>query len=245
MDITTLAGFAALAGMVLLGVWTGQLPSFFLNWHGLGIVLGGTFSAMLVNTPLRDVGEAFGAVIKLLRGSRYPTFPLIAAQVTSLAESVHARGRSALQEADTLAVGGYLGRAAAVAVEYNNPEIVMQILEHEINMDFDHQNEMVNVFRTMSVLAPMFGLLGTLIGIVSVLREISNPENVGKSMAVAMTTAFYGIAMANAFCVPIAGKLRSRNIQELRARSMVADGVVMMLRGTIPAIIERKLRSYR
>ena len=245
MDITTMAGFAALTGMVVAGVLTGQLPKFFLNWHGLAIVLGGTFSAMLVNTPMRDVLEAVGALFRLLRGSRYPTFPIIAAQVSDLAESVHVRGRTALREVDANIVGGYLARAAAVAVEYNSPDVVMQILETEINMDYDRQNEMVNVYRTMSVLAPMFGLLGTLIGIVSVLREISNPELVGKSMAIAMTTAFYGIAMANAFCVPIAGKLRSRNIQELRARSMVADGIVMMLRGTVPAVIERKLRSYR
>ena len=94
-------------------------------------------------------------------------------------------------------------------------------------------------------LAPMFGLLGTLIGIVSVLRDLANPASVGASMAVAMTTAFYGISLANIFCVPVAGKLRSRNIEELQAKTMVAEGIVMMLRGTVPLVIERKLRSYR
>jgi chemotaxis protein MotA len=131
-----------------------------------------------------------------------------------------------------------------VAVEYNDPELVKSILEGEINTSFDRHNEVINVFRTAAILAPMFGLLGTLIGIVSVLKQISNPETVGGAMAVAMTTAFYGISLANMFCVPVAGKLRIRNLEELRAKSMVADGVVMMMRGTIPLVIERKLQAY-
>lgn len=245
MDITTFLGIGALAGMAALGAVTGQLPPFFLNWHGLAIVLGGTAGAMLINTPLADARGAAAALAVLFRGSRFPSNEGIVAAIVELAERVHGRGVSALQEVDAHAVGGFLGRAAGVAVEYNNPDLVWQILETEINASYDRNNEMANVYRTMGILAPMFGLLGTLIGIVSVLREISNPEKVGGSMAIAMTTAFYGIALANTFCVPVAGKLRSRNIEELRAKTMVAEGVVMMLRGTVPLIIERKLRSYR
>lgn len=245
MDITTAVGIGAMAGMVALGVASGQLPAFFLNWHGLAIVLGGTACAMLINTPMTDARAAFAALAVFFRGSRYQSNERIVAAIVELAERVHGRGVSALQEVDADAVGGYLVRAAGVAVEYNNPDLVWQILETEINTSYDRNNEAENVYRTMGILAPMFGLLGTLIGIVSVLREISNPEKVGSSMAIAMTTAFYGIALANTVCVPVAGKLRSRNIEELRARTMAAEGVVMMLRGTVPLVIERKLRSYR
>ena len=245
MDITTLLGIAALARMLTVGAASGALPAFFLNWHGLGIVLGGTACAMLINTPWANIRGALAALGVIWRGERYSSKDAVVAAVVEIAERVHGRGVSALQEVDANAVGGYLGRAAALAVEYNNPDLVWQILETEINTAYDRNNEMVNVYRTMSVLAPMFGLLGTLIGIVSVLREISNPEGVGRSMAIAMTTAFYGIALANTFCVPVAGKLRSRNIEELCAKTMVAEGVVMMLRGTVPLVIERKLRSYR
>ncbi len=245
MDITTLLGIGALAGMVALGVGTGELPAFFLNWHGLAIVLGGTIGAMLINTPLADVRGALAALAVFFRGNRYSSKERIVTAIMEVAERVHGRGVSALQEVDARAVGGYLGQAAGVAIEYNNPDLVWQILETEINSSYDHNNEMANVYRTMSILAPMFGLLGTLIGIVSVLRELSNPEKVGSSMAISMTTAFYGIALANTICVPVAGKLRSRNIEELQAKTMVAEGVVMMLRGTVPLVIERKLRSYR
>jgi len=245
MDFTTVLGFGAMAGLIVMGVISGQLPAFFLNWHGLGIVFGGTACAMLVNTPMADIRGAFGVLGVLLRGVPYPDKDQIATAVTAVAEQVHSRGISALQGVDARAVGGYLSIAASTAIEYNNPDLVWQILETEINTAYDRNNELGNIYRTAGLLAPMFGLLGTLIGIVSVLRDLANPASVGASMAVAMTTAFYGISLANIFCVPVAGKLRSRNIEELQAKTMVAEGIVMMLRGTVPLVIERKLRSYR
>ena len=101
-------------------------------------------------------------------------------------------------------------RASLAALEYNDSNFVKQVMEQEINQAADETNEIANVYRTMSILMPMFGLLGTLIGIIGVLRDLSNPENVGPAMGVAITSAFYGIFMANMICVPIAGKIRAR-----------------------------------
>ncbi len=244
MDIASVAGLATLVILVVAGAVTGQLPAFFINAHGLVIVFGGTGAAMLLNTPTRDLRAAASSLRVFWRGEHYPPPLSVVKTVTALAEQVHKRGAAALQEADSKAVQGYLRRAAMVAVEYNDPDLVQSILESELNVSFDRHNEVVNVFRTGAILAPMFGLLGTLIGIVSVLKQISNPETVGGAMAVAMTTAFYGISVANVFCVPVAGKLRIRGLEEHKAKSMVADGVVMMMRGTIPLVIERKLQTY-
>jgi chemotaxis protein MotA len=245
MDITTFLGAGSILGIIFLGVRAGELPAILINWHGLVIVAGGTAAAMLLNTPGSQLASLWSSFLMLLRGSPYPSKAAIVERVSILAEQVQARGIAALGQADQTAINGYLARAAAVAVEYNNADLVQQILEMEINTTFDQNSERSNLFRTAGVLAPMFGLLGTLIGIVSVLKEISNPENVGQAMAVAMTTAFYGIAMANAVFVPVAGKLRARCIEELRAQSMVADGIVMMMRGVVPLAIARKLQAYR
>jgi chemotaxis protein MotA len=245
MDITSLFGTGVAAFLIGIGVYSGQLPAFFLNWHGLGIVLGGTAAAMLLNTPFDQLRGFWDSVLIFVRGNPYPPREQIVESLVRLAEQVHSRGVVALGQADPAAVGGYLARAAAVAVEYNDPKLVEQILEMEVNTSFDRSNEATNLFRTMAVLAPMFGLLGTLIGIVSVLKDISNPDLVGRSMAVAMTTAFYGITLANLVCVPVAGKLRTRTIEELRAKGMVVDAIGMMLRGVVPLAIERKLRAYQ
>ncbi|MBI3288242.1 MAG: MotA/TolQ/ExbB proton channel family protein [Elusimicrobia bacterium] len=245
MDLTTVLGAFGLTALLVVGVKTGQLPPLFLNWHGIAIVFGGTAAAMLLNTPTEYITRAVASLGLLLRGNPYPNTDKIVTAVVALAEKVRTRGAAAFNETDPRAVGGYLQRAAVAAAEHNNVEVVQQMLVDEINAAYDLNNETINVFRTASVLAPMFGLLGTLIGIVSVLKQISNPESVGAAMAVAMTTAFYGISVANVICVPIAGKLRIRNDQELKARSMVVEGVVMMMRGTVPIVIERKLKAIR
>jgi chemotaxis protein MotA len=245
MDITTILGAGSILTIIVLGIRSGELPAFLINWHGIMIVLGGTAAAMLINTPGSQLVSLWRSVGLILRGSPYPPKTEIVDAIVGLAERVQSRGVTALGEADPAAINGDLARAAAVAVEYNDPILVEQILEMEINTTFDLNTERSNLFRTASVLAPMFGLLGTLIGIVSVLKEISNPDNVGHAMAVAMTTAFYGIALANAVFVPIAGKLRSRCIEQLRAQSMISDGIVMMMRGVVPLAIGRKLQAYR
>jgi len=244
MDITTFFGLAAFAGLIAVGIATGQLPAVFLNWHGLSIVIGGVTASMLINTPrflLVDAFLALGDVLRPgLRGRREEDV----AAVLRLCEAVRARGIVAFQEADAEAAGGFLAAAARTAAELNNPDLVGDVLRDEVSSAFEHRNETVNVFRTLSILAPMFGLLGTLIGIVQVLRLISNPEQVAPAMAVAVTTAFYGIALANGVCVPVAGKLRLRYIAEMRVRMMAAEGVVMILKGAVPMIVERRLRAF-
>ena len=105
-------------------------------------------------------------------------------------------------------------------------------------------NEIANVYRTMGILAPMFGLLGTLIGIISVLKQLSDPESVGPAMGVAITSAFYGILLANMVCVPIAGKIRARIWLRVKLKSMILEGILEIMKGSIPLVVERRLQAY-
>ena len=242
MDLTSFIGFAAFAGFVVAGIWTGQIPAYFLNLHALFIVIGGSAAAMILNTPWGELKRAVLLLSKLWTSPDLDEKRAVSALVT-LSGDVRARGLSALRETEARVAGGFLARAATAAADYNNPDLVRQILEDEINSSYDRDNESVNFYRTMGVLSPMFGLLGTLIGIVSVLKEISNPDTVGSAMAVAMTSAFYGIGLANILCVPIAGKLRARAVAELRVRGLVSEGILMIMKGAVPAILERRLQA--
>jgi chemotaxis protein MotA len=244
MDLTTLLGLLAMAVLIIRGATSGEISNTFLNWHGLGVVLGGTGAAILINTPGRYVLESLRAFVSLIRSSPYrrpeDSIPLM----VSLAEQAQGRGISALRDVDARAAEGFLSRAAQVALEHNDPVFVREVLEQEVNQNYDTQNEVINVFRSMGVLSPMFGLVGTLIGIVNVLKEISNPEAVGAAMAVAITSAFYGILMANMVCVPVAGKLRIRSWQEVTTKSIILEGVLLIMQGTVPIVVERKLQSF-
>ncbi len=244
MELTSIIGLGAILILTAIGLATGGLPAVFINWHGIGIVIGGTFCALMINTPMDILLRTGASLTDLFSADPYIDRLGIMDAVMSLAQDIQSRGMSAFQNVNKAVASGYLAYAAQIAVEYNNPEILRQVLENEIIQNSDLQNEAVNVFRTAGILAPMFGLLGTLIGIVEVLRQIANPAQVGSAMAVAITTAFYGIAMANVFCVPIAGKLRIRYWRETQAKSMILEGVYEILQRTPAVIISRKLKSY-
>jgi len=245
MDIATVSGILLMAGMLGLGVYTRQFSDALFNFHGIYIVLGGTFVAMLLNSPVRYLAGALRELGHLFREGEGARPDNIIRPVVELAEQCRMRGLSALKEADPKIAGGFLERASMAALEYNDSNFVRQVLEQEINQGFDEMNEVANVYRTMGLLAPMFGLLGTLIGIIAVLKEISNPEAVGPAMAVAITSAFYGILFSNMICVPIAGKLRSRALMGIKMKSMILDGIMEIMKGSLPMVVERRLQAYK
>ncbi|MEE8424541.1 MAG: MotA/TolQ/ExbB proton channel family protein, partial [Elusimicrobiota bacterium] len=89
------------------------------------------------------------------------------------------------------------------------------------------------------------GLIGTLIGIVQVLQQIADPSKVGPAMAIAITSAFYGIVLANIVFIPIAGKMRVRLWEKVKVKAMVIEGVTGMMKGTVPLVLERRLQSLK
>lgn len=245
MDLTTSIGLFGVLIMLTLGLVSGELGGIFLNWHGIGIVFGGTMIAMLVNTPARYIRETIASVLNLIRRDPYGDPSELVPILVRLAEQVQARGLGALRGVDEKTGGGFLFQAATTAMEYNNADFVRRVLETEVNNKVDRYNEVINVVRTAGVLSPMFGLIGTLIGIVRVLKQISDPDKVGPAMAVAITTAFYGILLANMVCVPVAGKMRFRLWEEIKVKAMIIEGVVGMMQGTVPLVLERRLQAFR
>ncbi len=244
MDITTFLGVGGLVALITIAVATGQVTKVFLNFHGLGLVGGGTLVAMLLNTPW----EYFKAAVKAVPGMLHPHTSVqpktVLPVLIQTSQAVHSGGLNALRGVDQKVAGGFLAHAAQIALENNDPEYVEAILQEEIIRQKEHNEELINVYRTMGIISPMFGLIGTLIGIVDVLKHISNPEEVGANMAVAVTTAFYGILLANLVAVPLAGKLRLRQMQEFAMRQMVVEAICEMLKGTVPAVLERKLKIF-
>jgi len=100
------------------------------------------------------------------------------------------------------------------------------------------------VYRTMATLAPVFGLLGTLIGVVQVLRNLSDPETLGKGMAIAITTTFYGIFAANFLFLPTAIKLTEHSENEILSKELVAEGIIAIHQGDLPMIVKKKLNAF-
>lgn len=244
MDLATITGVLLLAGISVAGVYLGQFSLALINLHGVLLVFGGTGVAMLINTPARYLIKALREIPYVFRDGGESRLETMVPALVSLGEQCRLRGLAALKDADPALADGFLARAAAAAMEYNDTAFVRQVLEQEINMAFEEINEVANIYRTMGVMAPMFGLLGTLVGIIGVLKELSNPEGVGPAMAVAITSAFYGILYANVVCVPMAGKIRARAMLQTRMRTMILEGILEIMKGSLPIVIERRMQSF-
>lgn len=245
MDFSTIGGVGGALLLIIIGVMSGEISTIFLNFHGIVIVFGGTFVAMMINTPLTYLAQTIRDMMGLFRPAPYASPEKLIPDIVKLAEQVQGQGLTALRGVNEKLAGGFLAEAATTALEYNNPEFVKSVLENEVNNGVDRSNEVINVVRTAGVLSPMFGLLGTLIGIVQVLKVIADPEKVGPSMAIAITTAFYGIAFANLICIPVAGKLRVRLWEEVKMKAMIVEGIHGMMTGVVPLVLERRLLSLK
>ena len=134
-----------------------------------------------------------------------------------------------------------------MVVDGHPPEMIREILEIEMAAMRARHQDGERIFRTASRLAPAFGLVGTLIGLIAMLRGLSGPgaaDSVGPGMAVAMVATFYGAMSSNLLFQPIAEKLRARSEAELLRNRMILAGLLMIQSGMHPRLIELKLNAY-
>ncbi len=245
MDNLAWLGFLLSAA---LGVWAGRdldLGKAMASVHGPSLVLGGVACAMLVNYPVHQIRRALGWVFKVLFPPRLPSPNEVAEEVLRLAALAKDQGGLlALQNESPDFAGGFLNRALLVAVAAGEAQKVREILEAEIVQDRLNAQEDSNFFRTMGTLAPMFGLLGTLFGIILVLRNIADPLKVGPAMAIAITSSLYGISFANVICIPIAGRIRAQYLMQSRVREIIVQGVLDLMRQESVYLLELRLKPY-
>lgn len=238
-------GFLLGGGVILYGLFESQSFYAFLNLHGFILVMGGTVAAILINTP----GPLFLDTLRSLRFVFLKPRGISPAEamrlVTQLAEKARKSGNISIEN-DGQGIGdGFLQAVIDACLTTSDEKLTREILGQKLRQIKGRHVEVVNVFRTMSVLFPMFGLIGTLIGIVTVLKNISNPKNVGPAMAVALSTAFFGILMANMVCVPVAGKLRLRSLEEEIAKEVMIEGVLkIFFTSQVPSQIGLFMEAY-
>ena len=140
---------------------------------------------------------------------------------------------------------GFLHRAIGVAIATGETADTRRVMEKEVKQLRIGRQEDANVFRTIGTLAPMFGILGTLLGMIQVLGTMSaDPTKVGPSMALALSSAFLGISVANFFCVPVAGHIRLAAMRETMVLELLLEGLLDIAAGKPPYLVEMHMASY-
>ncbi len=215
----------------------------FVDFPSILIVGGGTVGALITaNPPERMKGLA--KVLKMAFVGGPPDTVSLVQTIVSFAEKARREGLLAL-EADAAELDNeFLKKSIQLVVDGTDPELVKGILDTEIGILEARHSANKALLDSMAELAPAFGMLGTLIGLIQMLGNLTDPDALGPGMAVALVTTFYGSFIANAFSIPLAKKLSSRSADEVLSMELMVEGVLSIQAGENPRIVEEKLKVF-
>ncbi len=245
MNISLWIGLVAAAFLVRWGVARAGYLNGSADVEGIIVVLGGLASALLINCSFGQLFAAARSCAKLFLPSSLPAPEDAIVEVIRLARKAHKEGGVlSLQDDAREFAGGFLHRAIVAAIASGEVDETRRIVEAEIRQLRVSRQEEANVFRTAGTLSPMFGLLGTLLGMVKVLGSMSDPVKAGAAMAIALSSAFLGIALSNFLCIPLAGQIRLASMKETMIYELMLEGVLDIASGKAPYVVELHLSAY-
>lgn len=244
MDRATVGGMvlavAAVLGSVLLD--GGNLMAM-ANLSSLVLIIGGTVGATVIGFGLKELQQLPRAVRVAFREPSADNRKLVA-QLVELAEFARREGLLALDgRLDDLG-DPFLLKGMRGVVDGLDPELVRSLLETEMEFLARRQKTFVAMLESAGGYAPTMGIIGTVMGLVHVLANLSNTATLGPSIATAFTATLYGIFTANVFWLPLAGKLRFRSQQEMERAEIMLEGVLSVQAGDNPRLLEEKLLSF-
>ncbi|HEX8924931.1 MAG TPA: flagellar motor protein [Terriglobales bacterium] len=244
VDRSTVIGITVACGGILLGLLLegGKLAQILQPTAAL-IVFGGTLGAVLVQYPLPIVITATQRLKSvILQPELQPTQTI--SQLTALAFKARREGIIALDDELRNVPDDFTRKAVMLAVDGSEPSELRSIMQFDMQAREDHDEEIARVYESAGGFSPTLGIIGAVLGLIQVMQHLDNIDEVGRGIAVAFVATVYGVAAANLFFLPVAGKLRTRARSEQVMRELAVEGVVSILEGMNPRILETKLSGY-
>jgi chemotaxis protein MotA len=244
MDLMTFIGLFIGLSAVYYIMHVGGIVHLLFNLPAAVLVLGGTLGATFVTYPWMIIKRLPKAVLLMIFPPKRFSPQTYIALLVALSEKSKREGIDSLIDELPKLKDPFLVDGLRMVLDGLPPEVVRENLEKEITFLRKRHAQVTAVFRSMGTYAPIFGLLGTLIGVVQVLKNLTTPEAIGASMAVAVTTTFYGIFSTNFIFLPTAGKLNALTEHEVLLKEVAIEGILSIQNGDIPLVVSRKLQSY-
>lgn len=243
MDLATILGIVI--GTVLLVVSIIIEGDIMLFWSlsSVMIVFGGTLAAIMINFSMDEI-LAVIPLLKVAFSMKSNDSVGIINTLVEFAESSRREGLLALEEKAQSVDEPFLQKGIQLVVDGTDAELVRSILEIELAFLEERHSLGQRIFEQMGALAPAFGMVGTLIGLIAMLGDLDDPDQIGMGMAVALITTLYGAVASNLFFLPIAGKLRLKSDQEILIKQVMIEGILSIQAGENPRIVEEKLKSF-
>ncbi len=241
MDIATLIGIVVAFGLVIFAIGSG-LPSF-IDPPSMLIVIGGTFGVLLVGYPLSKCIGVIGVVMKTFMYKLDAGADVIA-KLVELAQTVRKDGILALESEVGSIENEFMSKGLQMAIDGQEPAAIEDILYMEMEKVAERHTVGADMFTALGTYAPSMGMIGTLVGLVLMLQNMSDPSSIGPSMSIALLTTFYGALMANILFLPMSGKLKTRSKEELLIHEIILVGIQSLVAGENPRVMEQKLLGY-
>ncbi len=244
MDIASIGGVALaligiLAGMMIEGGNIAQIT----QPTAAMIVIGGTIGAVMLQFPMSILLAAAKTFLKVFLHKGADGEATLT-QIVTFANKARKSGIVSL-DGDLASVSDpFLKQTLMLAIDGTEPNEVRKIMQMEIDNKSEIEEKIPAVFEAAGGYSPTVGIIGAVLGLIQVMKNLSNIDEVGRGIAVAFVATIYGVAMANLICLPAAGKLKFRHREEQRIKEMMLEGVISILEGMNPRMIETKLRTY-
>lgn len=236
---TLLALAGILMGLLLEGGHIGQI----LQPTAAMIVFGGTAGAVMLQFPLETVLAAARRLFHVFF-YRAETGKAAVRQLVGFANKARRNGIVSLDQDLDMIRDPFLKQAIMLAVDGTEPSELRRIMELQIDNQSEIEEKIPAVFESAGGFSPTIGIIGAVLGLIQVMQHLDHIDEVGRGIAVAFVATIYGVAAANLFFLPAAGKLRLRVREEQTLKEMILEGVVSILEGMNPRILEIKLNSF-
>ena len=248
MDLSSILGLLLCLIVVVYGIVTGEggiskLWNFY-DVASIYITIGGSLFCLLVTTDgIRDFLSNLKSITLIFKA-----YPSNAEQtirsIIDLSNIARKEGLLALEEAANGIDDDFLKKGVLLIVDGTDPELVRNILETELNCIEARHSSKTSFWETLAAMGPAWGMIGTLIGLINMLKKLDDISSIGPNMAVALVTTFYGSMIANWICIPVATKLKANNSKEIMIKEIMVEGLLSIQAGENPRVIEEKLKSF-
>lgn len=242
MDIATSLGLVLGFGVVFLLMTLDGDIHMFISEHAMIVVGGGCTSATLVRFPLSMILHGLPMGAKFAFTLRRVTARDLVDEIAKLADIARKQGPIGLEK--EVIEDPFLAKGIRYVADGYDTDFIRDTLERDRDNFLTHLDEGSKVYRSIGDCAPAFGMVGTLIGMVQMFANMSDPSKLGPFMATALLATLYGAVLSNIICTPIADKLHGRLVDEEINRSLMIDGILMIRDSKSPQVVREMLLAY-
>ncbi len=244
IDSILVVGIVVALGAIIAGIAAAGISvTYFLQPAGALIVLGGTFGVMLVTTPKETLVHSIHRVRDLLASEDVNREALIE-EIIFYARIARRSSLLALEPLTAQASHPFLGQALQTALDLGNRADLQAVLENELRMRERQGESDAKTLEVAGGFAPTIGIIGTVVGLIEVLRHFANLQSVGFGIGTAFVSTIYGLALANLLLLPAAHRIRARVAENFEIQELIIEGVLALADSLHPALIRMRLNAY-